>query len=141
MTLLPSLRIGTRLALAFGVLLLLLLAVAAAALLGTQALATSGETLYRQRTLPIVRLAEVNALLIRNRVLVMDMLIDPGTANIERRSTELRANNDRVRAAWTGYRERADVAQTADLIQAFEPVFNAYMEQGLVPAAQAASTK
>ncbi|WP_342130009.1 methyl-accepting chemotaxis protein [Hydrogenophaga sp. OTU3427] len=139
MRLLPSLRIGARLALAFGAVLLLLLAVAAAAVLGIQALASSGETLYRQRTVPLVRLADVNALLMRNRVLVMDMLIDPGTANIERRSKELRDNNGKVRLAWNGYRESADVAQASALMDAFEPVFLAYMDQGLGPAAQAAS--
>ncbi len=136
-----SLRIGTRLALAFGALLLLLAALAGAALLGTQRLASSGEVLYTQRTLPLVQLAQVDALLGRSRVLVMDMLIDPGTANIERRSTELRGLIDEARQAWAGYRqsELAHSGPTQERAQAFEPLFTAYLDKGLAPAAQAAS--
>ena len=134
-------RIGTRLTLAFGALLLLLAALAGAALLGTQRLATSGEVLYTQRTLPLVQLAQVDGLLGRSRVLVMDMLIDPGTANIERRSTELRGLVDQARQAWTGYRQSslAHSGLTQERAQAFEPLFTAYLDKGLAPAAQAAS--
>jgi methyl-accepting chemotaxis protein len=136
-----SLRIGARLALAFGALLLLLATLAAAALTGTQGLATSGEVLYTQRTLPLVQLARVDSLLGQSRTLVMDMLIDPGTANIERRSTELRANVAQARAAWAVYRNAHPTPDgaTLSLVQAFEPLFTTYLERGLAPAAQAAS--
>jgi methyl-accepting chemotaxis protein len=127
-----SLRIGARLTLAFATLLLLLAALAGAALVGTQRLASSGEVLYTQRTLPLVQLAQVDALLGQSRTLVMDMLIDPGTANIERRSKALRANVEQARAAWARYR-------SAELTPTFEPLLATYLDTGLAPAAQAAS--
>ena len=136
-----SLRIGSRLALAFGLLLLLLGGLATAALLGTQKLADSAEALYSQRTLPLVQLAKLDALLSNSRTLVMDMLIDPGTANIERRSQDLRAHVTQAREAWTRYREtsQASPQEVRDLVQGFEPVFETYLGKGLGPAAQAAS--
>jgi len=136
-----SLRIGARLTLAFATLLLLLAALAGAALVGTQRLASSGEVLYTQRTLPLVQLAQVDALLGQSRTLVMDMLIDPGTANIERRSKALRANVEQARAAWARYRsaELTPTLPTQDLVQAFEPLLATYLDTGLAPAAQAAS--
>ncbi|MFC7462123.1 methyl-accepting chemotaxis protein [Hydrogenophaga defluvii] len=136
-----SLRIGTRLALAFGALLLLLAALAGSALIGTQRLATSGEVLYTQRTLPLVELARVDALLGQSRSSVMEMLIDPGTANIERRSAELRRQVVQARSAWAAYRKANQAPPQAilDLAVDFEPLLTAYLDQGLAPAAQAAS--
>ena len=89
----------------------------------------------------LVALAQVDALLGRSRVLVMDMLIDPGTANIERRSAQLRGLVDEARQAWTGYRQSslAHSGLTQERAQAFEPLFTAYLDKGLAPAAQAAS--
>ncbi len=136
-----SLRIGSRLALAFGVLLLLLGGLAAAALIGTQRLADSADALYSQRTLPLVQLAKLDALLGNSRTLVMDMLIDPGTANIEKRSQELRLHVTQAREAWTNYRASSQASPEAvrELVQGFEPVFETYLGKGLAPAAQAAS--
>ena len=48
----------------------------------------------------------------------VDRLIDPGTANIERRATELRANIERVGAAWRRYRASGQALSGERLAQA-----------------------
>jgi methyl-accepting chemotaxis protein len=68
-------------------------------------------------------------------------LIDPGTANVERRSQDVRAQVTQAREAWTRYRatSQASPQEVRELMQGFEPVFETYLSQGLWPAAQAAS--
>jgi methyl-accepting chemotaxis protein len=139
MRFLSSLRMGARLALAFGALLALLALVAATAALGTARMAQGGADLYLERTVPMAELAEINQLLSRNRILVMDMLIDPGTANVERRAGELRHNIERLRALWGPYRERLARREDQALLQDFEPVFTTYIDKALAPAAEAAT--
>ena len=72
-------KIGTRLALAFAVLLLLISALAAGGISGAKRLTERSAALYGDRTVPMGVLAEISHLTQRNRVLVMDMLMDPGT--------------------------------------------------------------
>ncbi|WP_440111247.1 methyl-accepting chemotaxis protein [Acidovorax sp. BL-A-41-H1] len=130
-------KIGTRLALAFAVLLLLISALAAGAVSGATRLAERSETLYTDRTVPMGVLAELGDLTQRNRVLVMDMLMDPGTANLQASHAALTTNVEHIRELWKTYTSRTLGAQEQALAKAFADENDAYLAEALVPASTA----
>ncbi|CAN7271214.1 methyl-accepting chemotaxis protein [Acidovorax sp. LjRoot117] len=129
-------KIGTRLALAFAVLLLLLSALAAGGISGAKRLTERSAALYGDRTVPLGVLAEISHLTQRNRVLVMDMLMDPGTAN-QATHAALTANVERIRTLWKTYTAQPLGAEEDALARAFAQANVTYLDQGLIPAAAA----
>jgi len=129
-------KIGTRLALAFAVLLILLSALAAGGISGAKRLTERSAALYGDRTVPLGVLAEISHLTQRNRVLVMDMLMDPGTAN-QATHAALTANVERIRALWKTYTAQPLGAEEDALARAFAQANATYLDQGLIPAAAA----
>ena len=134
---LQKIKIGTRLALAFAVLLLLISALAAGGISGAKRLTERSAALYGDRTVPLGVLSEISHLTQRNRVLVMDMLMDPGTSNLQASHTELNANVERIRSLWSSYTAKPLAAQEQSLAQVFADANAQYLDKGLLPAAQA----
>ena len=134
---LQKIKIGTRLALAFAVLLLLISALAAGGISGAKRLTERSAALYGDRTVPLGVLAEISHLTQRNRVLVMDMLMDPGTSNLQASHAALTANVERIHTLWTAYSGKALVAEEQGLAQAFADANATYLYKGLIPAASA----
>lgn len=137
---LQKIKIGTRLALAFAVLLLLISALAAGGISGAKRLTERSAALYGDRTVPLGVLAEISHLTQRNRVLVMDMLMDPGTSNLQASHAALTANVERIHTLWTAYSGKALVAEEQGLAQAFADANATYLDKGLIPAASALVT-
>ncbi|WP_255593647.1 methyl-accepting chemotaxis protein [Acidovorax sp. sic0104] len=129
-------KIGTRLALAFAVLLLLLSALAAGGISGAKRLTERSAALYGDRTVPLGVLAEISHLTQRNRMLVMDMLMDPGTAN-QATHAALTANLERIRTLWKTYTAQPLGAEEDALARVFAQANATYLDQGLIPAAAA----
>jgi methyl-accepting chemotaxis protein len=134
---LQKIKIGTRLALAFAVLLLLIYALAAGGISGAKRLTERSAALYGDRTVPLGVLAEISHLTQRNRVLVMDMLMDPGTSNLQASHAALTANVERIHTLWTAYSGKALGAEEQGLAQAFADANATYLDKGLIPAASA----
>jgi len=134
---LQKIKIGTRLALAFAVLLLLISALAAGGISGAKRLTERSAALYEDRTVPLGVLAEISRLTQGNRVLVMDMLMDPGTSNLQASHAALTTNTERIRTLWTEYSGKARGAEEQGLAQAFADANTAYLDKGLIPAAAA----
>ncbi len=130
-------KIGTRLALAFAVLLLLISALAAGGISGAKRLTERSAALYGDRTVPMGVLAEISHLTQRNRVLVMDMLMDPGTSNLEASHAALTANVERIQTLWKDYAAKPLGAEEQALAQAFAEANATYLDKGLIPASAA----
>ncbi len=134
---LQKMKIGTRLALAFAVLLMLISALAAGGISGAKRLTERSAALYGERTVPLGVLAEISHLTQRNRVLVMDMLMDPGTSNLQASHAALTANVERIRTLWQGYAARPHGDEERALAQVFAAANDTYLNQGLIPASAA----
>ena len=130
-------KIGTRLALAFAVLLLLISALAAGGISGAKRLTERSAALYGDRTVPMGVLAEISHLTQRNRVLVMDMLMDPGTSNLEASHAALTANVERIQTLWNDYAVKPLSVDEQALAQAFAEANATYLDKGLIPASAA----
>ena len=89
---LSNLRLGTRLGASFAILLMFMAAIAVVGVRGVGTLHDSLKTVYEDRVLPLQQLAEINALMLRNRQLVSDMLANPAADSVARHDAELTAN-------------------------------------------------
>ena len=87
MTFISNLKIGARLGTAFAAVLMLMLAIAVVGVVTADKIHAGLKTVYEDRTVPLGQLGEVNRLMQRNRILVMDMMLHPVTANIEKRNS------------------------------------------------------
>ena len=140
MNALKQLRIGSRLAVAFAAVLALLLVVAAVGIGGIFQVAAGLETVYRDRTVPLAHLGELNNLSTRNRLVIVEMLRAPGFDEIKRRSDELAGNLKRGQVLLDEYLASRLTEQEKDLAQRFVAARKAYIDEGLLPVSSALAT-
>lgn len=134
---LRTFRIGTRFALAFGLLLALMVVLAAAGLVALDRASDRVTVVYQERAVPLQRLSEINQLLQRNRALLMDMLIDPGKANVDKQSQAFAANDQRMASLWQTHTGQTLAADEQALTDALAAALDGYLIQGLNAAAKA----
>jgi len=132
-----QLKISTRLTLLIGVLSAMLLLVGGVGLYGMTKTDDGLDTVYNDRAVPLAQLDQIDFLLQRNRVLVMDMLIKPEPANVQKRNQELRTNVDKITTTWTAYMATKLIPEEAKLAEAFAQDRKAYLQDAILPAADA----
>ena len=127
---LRHLRIGLRLALAFGLLLLLLVCVTLFGMQGSGRVFAELKTIYEDRTIPLKQIGAIDALMLRNRILVMEMLREP--ARLPELDAQLQANIGEVTSTWKAYMATYLTPEEKRLAEAFTEVRTAYVRQGLL---------
>jgi methyl-accepting chemotaxis protein-1 (serine sensor receptor) len=132
-----KLKISTRLSILIGILSVLMVFVGGIGLRGISQANDALKTVYEDRTVPLGQLAEIGQLVVRNRVLVMDMMSHPNPANIERRDQELKANIDQVTKLWEAYMATYLTSDEKKLAVKYDGLRKAYEQQGLLPARDA----
>jgi methyl-accepting chemotaxis protein len=132
-----NLKISTRLMILIGILSVLLIVIGLIGLFGISKSNDALKTVYEDRTVPLVQLEQVNRLLTRNRVLIMDMVIHSEPANVEKRDTEFRANLDKIGKTWSDYLASYLTPEEKKLADAFGSARQAYLQEGLLPARDA----
>ncbi|WP_349741813.1 methyl-accepting chemotaxis protein [Roseateles cavernae] len=135
MELLRNLRIGRRLGLAFGLVLLLLAVVSWVGVQGSTRVFADLKTIYEDRTIPLKQIGEVDGLMLRNRILVMEMLRDP--AALPALDSQLQANIAQVSKTWKAYMDSYLTPQEKQLAEAFTQVRGSYVREGLLAARDA----
>lgn len=83
-------KISTRLMLLIGLMSTLLVLIGGIGLYGLQQSNRALKAVYQDGTLPLNQLDEIGWTLLRNRVLVMDMMVHPEPANFDNRNAELK---------------------------------------------------
>ena len=137
MQFLSNLKIGNRLKLAFGALMVLLILIGYVGLSGIGKTFTSVTNIYADSLLPMEDLSTMQYLAMRNRVLVMDMVINPDPAQVTKRAEEMIKNDEKMDKAWKTYLSATISAAEKPLIAEVEPALEAYRKQGLGPAREA----
>jgi len=130
--LIQNLRIGARLSLGFGALLALLLLIAGLSAFTMRQASADQRIVQEERMLPTVQLAEINRLMLNNRILVMDMINSPDAYNVEKRDKELQANIGKVGEAWKAYIATIEGPEEQALADEFTAVRKAYVKDGLL---------
>jgi len=124
-----NLKIGTRMSLGFGVMLLLIGGMAGSGFVGAARLFAEVKTIYEDRTVPLGNLATINQLMMTNRVLVMDTLLDPDA--LEQNQTQVQANAARIGQLWDAYMDTTLNHEEDQLAQAYIPARAAFVKDGL----------
>lgn len=125
--------IRLRLFIGFGLLLVVIATAIAVGLGAVSLMRGTVDGLYLERVKPMETLSQINELTQRNRILVMDMLINPSTSAVESNTREFKANAQHMDALWSLLRTSQDAAALEPLSQAHAT----YMTQGLTPASMA----
>ncbi len=132
MDLLKNFKIGTRLGLAFASVLVFMVAISGIGLFGITKVSAGLQTVYEDRTIPLGQLGELNRLIIRNRVLVMDMMAHPEPANLEKHNTELSANFEKGKKLTAEYLATYLTEEEKKLSAEFVAARAAYNNDGLI---------
>ncbi len=134
---LNHMKISSRLYVLIGLLSMLLIGIGSIGLNGISKSDASLKRVFEDRTLPLAQLGDLNYLVQRNRVLVMDMLLQPTPANVEKRNQELRTNVLEISKIWATYMATNLTSEEAPLASAFAQARESYVQEGLLPAADA----
>jgi methyl-accepting chemotaxis protein len=134
---LKNLRIGSRLGLAFAGVLALMTVVAVVGLVGITRVNAGLRTVYEDRTVPLAQLGELTRLVVRNRVLVMDMMAHPAAANVEKRNTELVANVEKGKGLLAKYLATSLTPEEKKASEEFVAARTEYITEGLLPTRDA----
>ena len=132
-----NLKISTRLITLIGILSALLLAIGTLGLYGVGQSNDTLKTVYEDRVVALDQLGEIGYLVQRNRVLVMDMLLQPEPAHVQKRNKELLGNVEKVTKIWAAYMATYLTPQEKILADTFAAAQKSYVQEGLLPAAQA----
>ena len=130
-------KIGARLSGAFLTLVLLLLGIAYAGWAGIGKTFDGTVDMYNDCLVPMNNMSSVQYLAIRNRTLVMDMLLNPEPANIGKRVSEMDKNFGLMDQDWQAFLATNLSPQEKALVAEVEPAMAAFRNEGLNPAKQA----
>ncbi len=132
-----NLKISTRLSLLIGLLAVLLMAIGGVGLNGIAASNAALKTVYEDRVVALGQLEEVGRLVQRNRILVMDMMLNQEPTNVTKRDAELRANVAQITKTWDAYAATYLTPEEKVLADEFVPIRKAFVREGLLPAGDA----
>jgi len=139
MSLISNLKIGPRLGVAFASILALLIIVAAAAIVGINAVHSGLKTVYEDRTVCLGQLAQVHQLMLRNRILVTEMLDNLPPDGLAQRNAALQANIATISKIWEAYTATYMTPEEKTLADAFIADRKLYVKNGLLPIRDAVS--
>lgn len=127
-------NIRLRLIAGFGLLLVLMVGMVAVALWASHETSDRSRVLFQERTRPLQALSDMNYLNQRNQVLVMDMLLNPGSDNVEKRTREFADNALSIEQRWSELRLVAESPTEQPLWTRLQTAQSTYFQDGLKPA-------
>jgi methyl-accepting chemotaxis protein-1 (serine sensor receptor) len=136
-SMLNNFKIGARLSGAFLTLVLLLLGIAYTGWAGIEKMFEGTVDMYADSVVPMSKMSAVQYLAIRNRTLVMDMLLNPDPANITKRVAEMGKNSEIIDQDWKAFLSANLAPEEKALVAEVQPAMAAFRNEGLTPAKQA----
>jgi methyl-accepting chemotaxis protein len=124
-------KIATRLMLLVGLLSVLLIGIGGLGLRSLHATNRSVEVIYEGSLTTFQQLESIGRLLNRNRILVMDMMINPDPGNITKRNTELGENTRVLNTNWDTFSAAPHSEEEKQLIEKFSTLKTTYVRDGL----------
>ncbi len=132
-----GMTVGRRLGLGFGLVLVLGTAIALLASWGLARTRDSLRTVYEDRTVPLQQLGAVNYLLARNRIVLMDAIMQARPEVAAKRLQQYRENTARADKEWRAYLATYLTEEEKGLAAAVGTAMKALVEGGFEPTAAA----
>ncbi|WP_114970629.1 methyl-accepting chemotaxis protein [Rhodoferax ferrireducens] len=127
-------KISTRLFLLIAVLSTLLIVTGGLGLYGISKTNTSLEVVYQGRTVPVGRLGSINALILNNRLMISNNLLDPTRARIAKYNAEIEANIKQIDKELDAYMATKLTLEETRLATLFKEAKRKLHAQGMLPA-------
>jgi len=134
---LDKLTVSTRLNVLVAVLTIVLILLGSIGFFGMRSANQSIKSIYENRTIPISQLGEINYLMQRNRVLILDMAADTSPQNLSKRAKEVHDNLDKIKENWTAYMATSLTPSEAVQARETEQARTTYFDEGIIPTLQA----
>jgi methyl-accepting chemotaxis protein-1 (serine sensor receptor) len=132
-----NLKISTRLTLIVGFLSVLLLGIGGIGLYGIAETNAGLKTVYEDRTVPTGQLAEIERLLLRNRLAIANSLAAPDPELVVNSLTEIDNNIATMGSIWDAYMATYLTPEEAQLAKVFVEDRKKFVQEGLMPAVAA----
>jgi len=134
---LNNFKIGSRLAGAFLTLILMLLGISYTGWSGIGKMYAVAVDMHEGSVIPMGAISDVQYLASRNRILLMDMLINPDPTNVAKRAAEMGKNSAALDTKWKIYLATNLSPVEKSLATEIEPALVAFRNEGLNPAKDA----
>ncbi|MEO8117789.1 MAG: methyl-accepting chemotaxis protein [Rhodoferax sp.] len=132
-----NLKISTRLTLLIGILSALLIAIGSVGLFGISHSNEALRSVYEERLIPTGQVAEIQKLLLRNRLAIAASLVTPTPETITANTAEVEANISIINKVWATYMATTLHPDEAKIATAFAESRGKFVQQGLRPAVAA----
>ncbi len=129
-----NLKISTRLWMLIGLLAVLLTGTGTVGLYGIGRSNEALQSVYEDRTVCMGQIAEVQRLLLRNRLAVANAVLDPSPPVIAKYTAEIESNIAALDKVWKAFAATALTDEESRLAKAFESDRRKFVEEGLRPA-------
>ena len=127
------LKISTRLAILTGVLAMLLVLIGGIGLYGMSKSDEAMDTGYKDATVQIAHMAEVKYLMLRNRLVIANAVLEQLPERTKRSVDEVEANIAKISKIWDEYMTAPKSPEQAQLAKAYADKRGLYVQEGLKP--------
>jgi methyl-accepting chemotaxis protein len=129
-----QLKIATRLGLLIGVMAALLLAIGSLGLYGMTRSDQALDTVYKDRTVPITQLSEIQYLQLRSLLSIVNAQMIASAASMSKAATEVQNNTRQAAELWAAYQTSSMRPEEAKMALAYGELQKKYLQEGLEPA-------
>ena len=92
------------------------------------------ESVYNDRAVPLAQLADINYLMIRNRLLIANSLVSQTPESVAQNAQELESNISRVGTLWDAYMATRLTTEEAQIAKQFAEARKLFVQDGLLPS-------
>ena len=132
-----NLKISTWIVMLIGLLSALLIAIGGIGLRGISKSNAALQTVYEDRTIPAGQIAEIQQMLLRDRLAIAITLVEASAADVAKNTAEVDANIVAIDKVWEAYMATTLTPDEEKLAKAFAENRNKFEQEGLLPAVAA----
>ncbi|MCZ8293482.1 MAG: methyl-accepting chemotaxis protein [Hylemonella sp.] len=132
-----KLKISTRLTILIGLMSLILVGIGLLGLFGISQSNAGLKTVYEDRTVPLGQVADIERMLLRNRLAIAVSLVTPTPETINPNTAEIEANIAAIGKTWDAYMATTLTPEEAVLARKFAEDRARFVQEGLRPAVAA----
>jgi methyl-accepting chemotaxis protein len=132
-----NLKISTRLIILLGLLSVLLVGIGSIGLFGISKSNDALKSVYEARLIPTGQVAEIQRLLLRNRLAIAVSLVTPDPATINPATAEVEANIGQIGKIWEAYMATTLTDEESRIAKEFAESRARFVQEGLRPAVAA----
>lgn len=132
-----KLKIATRLLILIGLLSALLLTIGSIRLFGMSATNAAFNSVYVDRMVPVGQLADIQRLVLRNRLVITESLLDSRPDSVAQDLRVMEANTKEINELWAAYLATKLTPEEAQLTKAFEAARQQFVSEVLGPMQEA----